>query len=161
MGTLTTEIVCESVKSCQYDSQVQDWNRDNFRCEMSEFRQNIELDLRTSMENSWVSSAGCSHYLGLVGDCDSGAVHIHSTFGVSPRNWPGTLFYQPARRFLGANSSRPPNTYYLTDLSILYLQSNRKDATVPFYPVPLVLDLVDVVDGIASISAKAVKENVL
>ena len=128
---------------------------------MSEFRQNIELDLRTSMENSWVSSAGCSHYLGLVGDCDSGAVHIHSTFGVSPRNWPGTLFYQPARRFLGANSSRPPNTYYLTDLSILYLQSNRKDATVPFYPVPLVLDLIDVVDGIASISAKAVKENVL
>ena len=51
---------------------------------MSEFRQNLELDLRTSMENSWISSAGCSHYLCLVGDCDSGAVHIHSTFGVSP-----------------------------------------------------------------------------
>ena len=49
---------------------------------MGEFRQNLELDLRTSMENSWVSSAGCSHYLGLVGDCDTGAVHIHSTFGV-------------------------------------------------------------------------------
>ena len=49
---------------------------------MSEFRLNLELDLRTSMENSWISSAGCSHYLGLVGDCDSGAVHIHSTFGV-------------------------------------------------------------------------------
>ena len=49
---------------------------------MGEFRQNLEIDLRTSMENSWVSSAGCSHYLGLVGDCDTGAVHIHSTFGV-------------------------------------------------------------------------------
>ena len=50
---------------------------------MGEFRQNLGLDLRTSMENSWVSSAaGCSHYLGLVGDCDTGAVHIHSTFGV-------------------------------------------------------------------------------
>ena len=49
---------------------------------MGEFRQNLEIDLRTSMENSWVSSAGCSHYLGLVGDCDTGAVHIHSSFGV-------------------------------------------------------------------------------
>ena len=49
---------------------------------MGEFRQTLDLDLRTSMENSWVSSAGCSHYLGLVGDCDTGAVHIHSTFGV-------------------------------------------------------------------------------
>ena len=49
---------------------------------MAEFRESLELDLRTSMENSWISSAGCSHYLGLVGDCDTGAVHIHSTFGV-------------------------------------------------------------------------------
>ena len=58
---------------------------------MGEFRQNLELDLRTSMENSWVSSAGCSHYLGLVGDCDTGAVHIHSTFGVRK---PWTNFYK-------------------------------------------------------------------
>ena len=58
---------------------------------MGEFRQNLEIDLRTSMENSWVSSAGCSHYLGLVGDCDTGAVHIHSTFGVRK---PGTNLYK-------------------------------------------------------------------
>ena len=58
---------------------------------MGEFRQNLEIDLRTSMENSWVSSAGCSHYLGLVGDCDTGAVHIHSTFGVRK---PWTNFYK-------------------------------------------------------------------
>ena len=30
---------------------------------------------------------------------------------------------------------------------------------MPFYPVPLVLDLIDVVDGLASISTKAVNEN--
>ena len=58
---------------------------------MGEFRQNLEIDLRTSMENSWVSSAGCSHYLGLVGDCDTGAVHIPSTFGVRK---PGTNLYK-------------------------------------------------------------------
>ena len=58
---------------------------------MGDFKQNLDMDLRTSMENSWVSSAGCSHYVGLVGDCDTGAVHIHSTFGVRK---PWTYLYK-------------------------------------------------------------------